>query len=47
MIYNKDKLPRGHIYKKLQRWCNNRYIFGSGVTFDEYLRDGGKNEKAH
>lgn len=38
MIYNKDKLPRGHIYRKLQRWCNNRYIFGSGVTFDEYLK---------
>ena len=42
MIYNKDALPRGHIYKKLQRWCNNRYIFGSGITFDEYL-SGGKN----
>ena len=40
MIYNKDALPRGHIYKKLQRWCNNRFIFGSGVTFDEYLKGG-------
>lgn len=44
MIYNKDKLPKGHIYKKLQRWCNNRYIFGSGVTFEEYLKGEKKNE---
>lgn len=38
MIYNRDKLPRGHIYRKLQRWCNNRYIFGSGISFEEYLK---------
>jgi hypothetical protein len=38
MIYNKDSLPKGHIYRKLQRWCNNRFIFGSGATFDEYLK---------
>lgn len=38
MIYNKNSLPRGHVYKKLQRWCNNRFIFGSGVTFEEYLK---------
>ena len=38
MIYNKDSLPRGHIYKKLQRWCNNRFIFGTGITFDDYLK---------
>ena len=38
MIYDKDNLPKGHIYRKLQRWCNNRYIFGSGATFDEYLK---------
>jgi hypothetical protein len=40
MIYNKEKLPKGHIYRKLQRWCNNRYIFGSGATFEEYLKGG-------
>lgn len=39
MIYNKDNLPKGHIYRKLQRWCNNRYVFGSGVTFEEYLKE--------
>lgn len=38
MIYNKDNLPRGSIYRKLQRWCNNRYIFGTGITFDEYMK---------
>ena len=37
-IYNKDGLPRGHIYRKLQRWCNNRIIFGTGITFEEYLK---------
>jgi hypothetical protein len=37
MIYNKDSLPKGHIYRKLQRWCNNRFIFGTGISFDEYL----------
>lgn len=39
-IYNKSSLPKGHILKKLQRWCNNRIIFGSGITFDEYLKGG-------
>lgn len=39
MIYRKDELPRKSIYKKLQRWCNNRYIFGTGISFDEYLKD--------
>lgn len=43
MIYNKDSLPRGHVYKKLQRWCNNRYIFGSGVSFEQYLKGGASN----
>jgi len=40
MIYDKDNLPRGHIYKKLQRWCNNRFIFSKCKTFDEYLKGG-------
>ena len=38
MIYDKENLPRGHIYKKLQRWVNNRIIFASIKTFDEYLK---------
>lgn len=42
MIYDKENLPKGHVLKKLQRWCNNRFIFGTGITFEEYLRTGGK-----
>lgn len=38
MIYNKDSLPRGHVYRKLQRWVNNRFIFAKCKTFDEYLK---------
>ena len=37
MIYDKANLPRGHIYKKLQRWVNNRFIFAKCKTFEEYL----------
>ena len=38
MIYNKDSLPPGHVYKKLQRWVNNRFIFATCKTFEEYLK---------
>ena len=44
MIYGKDQLPIGSIYKKLQRWCNNRYIFNSGISFEEYCKSRGKIE---
>lgn len=37
MIYDKASLPRGHELKKLQRWVNNRIIWKSIPTFDEYL----------
>lgn len=37
MLYDKEHIPRGHTYKKLQRWANNRFIFASCKTFDEYL----------
>lgn len=36
MIYNKEALPSGHELKKLQRWVNNKFIFRSCKTFDEY-----------
>lgn len=39
MIYNKDSLPRGHVYRKLQRWVNNRFIFAKCKTFEEYLEN--------
>ena len=36
MIYNKDNLPKGHELRKLQRWVNNKFIFRSCKTFEEY-----------
>lgn len=36
MIYDKESLPRGHELKKLQRWVNNRFIWESTPTFEEY-----------
>ena len=40
MIYEKEKLPKGHITRKLQRYVNNRYIFETCKTFEEYLQRG-------
>lgn len=42
MIYNKDKLPKDHVLRKLQRWVNARPIWGSVPTFEEYLRENTK-----
>lgn len=36
MLYEKDKLPKGHRLKRLQRWVNNRVIFNSCKEFAEY-----------
>lgn len=38
MIYNKDGLPKGHELRKLQRWVNNKIIYRSCNTFEEYLK---------
>lgn len=38
MIYEKYQLPKGHELIKLQRWVNNRFIFWSTKTFEEYIR---------
>jgi hypothetical protein len=38
MIYDKYNLPRNHELIKLQRWVNNRFVFWSCETFEEYLR---------
>lgn len=38
MIYNKENLPKGHILKKLQRYVNNRIIFRTVNSFDDYLK---------
>nr|WP_308743220.1 hypothetical protein [uncultured Anaerocolumna sp.] len=37
MIYEKEKLPRGHITRRLQRWVNMRAIFESIHRFDDYV----------
>ena len=37
-IFEKEKLPRGHITKKLQRWCNARAIFESEPDFEKYQK---------
>lgn len=36
MLYNKNALPKGSNLRKLQRWVNNRIIFATCKTFDEY-----------
>lgn len=36
MLYDKAHIPRGHVMKKLQRWCNNRIIFYSCPDFNDY-----------
>lgn len=36
MLYDKENIPRGHEYKKLARWVNNRFVFAKCKTFDEY-----------
>lgn len=41
MIYNKSKAPK--ITKKMQRWVNNRFLWESIDTFQDYL-NGKQNE---
>ena len=42
MLYDKEHIPRGHTYKKLQRWVNSRFIFAKCKTFDEYMNGGAR-----
>lgn len=37
MLYDKEHLQKGHILKKMQRWCNNKFIFWSCETLEQYL----------
>lgn len=39
MLYNKEHIPKGHELRRLQRWCNNKIIFWSCPTFDEYMKN--------
>ena len=38
MIYEKDRLPKNHVVRKLQRWVNMRAVFGTVKKFEEYAR---------
>lgn len=38
MIYDKEHLPKGSIYYKLQRWANNRFVFWKCERFEDYDR---------
>lgn len=36
MLYDKEHIPKGHELRKLQRWVNNKIIFWSCSSFEEY-----------
>lgn len=36
MLYNKENIPKGHELRRLQRYVNNRFIFNSISSFNEY-----------
>ena len=40
-IYRKNALPRRHILRDLQRWCNNRFLYRSTKFFDYVPRSDG------
>lgn len=39
MLYNKQNIKKGHELRKLQRWCNNRFIFWSCNSFEKYMKE--------
>lgn len=41
-IYRKESLPKPHVLRDLQRWCNNRFIFRSCEFMDYVPRTDGK-----
>lgn len=38
MVYERDKLPKGHVIRKLQRWVNMRAVFETTPYFEDYLK---------
>lgn len=42
-IYRKESLPKTHILKDLQRWCNNRFLYRSCEFLDYVPRADGKS----
>ena len=41
-IYRKNSLPKRHILRDLQRWCNNKFLYRSCSFFDYVPRKDGK-----
>lgn len=41
MVYNKDKLPPGHILKRMQRWVNMKAVFETVPRFQDYIDNRG------
>ena len=41
-IYRKNSLPKPHILRDLQRWCNNRFLYRSCDFLDYVPRSDGK-----
>ena len=37
MLYDKEHIPRKHVLRKMQSWCNNRFIFSKCDSFADYL----------
>ena len=42
MLYDKANIPSGHELKKLQRYVNNRFVFWSCDTFEDYCKKKGE-----
>jgi len=38
-IYNKEALPKGHELRKIQRFVNNRWVFNSCSSYEEYMNN--------
>ena len=45
MLYNKENIPKGHELRKLARWVNNRFIFRTCKTFEEYKTNQKRSEE--
>lgn len=39
MLYDKEHIPKGHELRKLQRWVNNKFIFWTCSTFEQYKKE--------
>lgn len=41
MLYDKENIPKGHELRRLQRWVNNRIIFWTCESFEQYQQKEG------